>query len=84
MREQRKRLTGVVTSNKMDKTVVVAVTRKKRHPMYGKVITTDKKYMAHDENNECNEGDRVEIIESRPLSRRKRWSLVSIVKRANN
>lgn len=84
MREQRKRLTGVVTSNKMDKTVVVSVTRKKRHPMYGKVITTDKKYMAHDENNECNEGDRVEIIESRPLSRRKRWSLVSIVKRANN
>lgn len=83
MREQRKRLTGVVTSNKMDKTIVVSVTRRKRHPMYGKVISTDKKYMVHDEKNECNEGDKVQIIESRPLSRRKRWSLVSILERAN-
>jgi small subunit ribosomal protein S17 len=82
MREQRKRLTGVVTSDKMDKTVVVAVTTTKRHPRYGKVLRLVKKYKAHDEENDCRLGDRVQIIESRPLSRQKRWSIVSILERA--
>jgi small subunit ribosomal protein S17 len=82
MREQRKRLIGVVTSDKMDKTVVVAVTRTKRHPRYGKVMRLVKKYMAHDEENECRMGDRVQIIESRPLSRRKRWTVTAILDRA--
>lgn len=82
MREQRKRLTGVVTSDKMDKTVVVAVTTTKRHPRYGKVLRLVRKYKAHDEENECRLGDRVQIIESRPISRHKRWSVVSILERA--
>ncbi len=82
MREQRKRLTGVVTSDKMDKTIVVAVTTTKRHPRYGKVLRLVKKYKAHDEENECRMGDRVQIIESRPISRHKRWSVVSILERA--
>jgi small subunit ribosomal protein S17 len=82
MREQRKRLIGVVTSDKMDKTVVVAVTTTRRHQQYGKVVRLVKKFKAHDENNECQIGDRVQIIESRPLSRDKRWSVVSIMERA--
>jgi small subunit ribosomal protein S17 len=82
MREQRKRLKGVVTSDKMDKTVVVAVTTTKRHPIYGKVMRLVKKYKAHDEANECHTGDRVEIIESQPISRHKRWSVVSVLERA--
>jgi small subunit ribosomal protein S17 len=82
MREQRKRLKGVVTSDKMDKTVVVAVTTTKRHPIYGKVMRLVRKYKAHDEANECQTGDRVEIIESQPISRHKRWSVVSILERA--
>ena len=82
MREQRKRLNGVVTSDKMDKTVTVAVTTTKRHPVYGKVMRLVKKYKAHDEVNECHTGDRVEIIESQPISRHKRWSVVSILERA--
>ncbi len=82
MREQRKRLKGVVTSDKMDKTVVVAVTTTKRHPIYGKVLRLVKKYKAHDETNECQIGDRVEIIESQPISRHKRWSVVSVLERA--
>ncbi len=82
MREQRKRLQGVVTSDKMDKTVVVAVTTTKRHPVYGKVMRLVKKYKAHDEQNECQEGDRVEIIESQPKSRTKRWSVVSVLEKA--
>lgn len=82
MREQRKRLTGVVTSDKMDKTVVVAVTTTKRHQRYGKVLRLVKKYKAHDEENECRLGDRVQIIESRPISRYKRWSVVSVLDRA--
>lgn len=82
MREQRKRLQGVVTSDKMEKTVVVTVTTTKRHPMYGKVLRLEKKYKAHDEENECHLGDRVEIIESKPISRHKRWSVVSILERA--
>jgi small subunit ribosomal protein S17 len=82
MREQRKRLVGVVTSDKMDKTVTVAVTTSKRHPIYGKVMRRVKKYKAHDESNECQVGDRVQIIESKPLSRHKRFTVVSIVERA--
>ncbi|MCA9973196.1 MAG: 30S ribosomal protein S17 [Anaerolineales bacterium] len=79
MREQRKRLTGVVTSDKMDKTVVVAVTTTQRHPRYGKVLRLVRKYKAHDEANTCRIGDRVQIIESRPISRHKRWAVVSIL-----
>lgn len=82
MREQRKRLTGVVTSDKMDKTVVVAVTTTKRHPLYGKVLKVVKKFKAHDENNDAKVGDTVQIIESRPISRHKRWSVVAITERA--
>jgi len=82
MREQRKHLVGVVTSDKMDKTVVVAVTTLKRHPKYGKIIRVVKKFKAHDESNDCKAGDRVEIIESRPLSRHKRWAVVSVLERA--
>jgi small subunit ribosomal protein S17 len=82
MREQRKRLIGVVTSDKMDKTVVVAVTSMRRHQLYGKVMRQVKKYKAHDEASECHVGDRVQIIESKPLSRHKRWAVVSVLKRA--
>lgn len=82
MREQRKQLVGVVTSDKMDKTVVVAVTRTKRHPVYGKVMRLTKKYKAHDEENDCRLGDRVQIIESRPYSREKRFAVKSILERA--
>ena len=82
MREQRKRLVGVVTSDKMDKTVVVEVATTKRHPVYGKVMRLVKKYKAHDETNECHEGDRVQIIESKPISRHKRWMVVSVLERA--
>jgi small subunit ribosomal protein S17 len=82
MREQRKRLVGVVTSDKMDKTVTVAVTTSKRHPVYGKVLRRVKKYKAHDEANECRLGDRVQIIESKPISRHKRYTVVSILERA--
>lgn len=83
MREQRKHLVGVVTSDKMDKTIVVSVSTTQRHPVYGKIVRRVKKYKAHDENNESRVGDRVEIIESRPHSREKRFSLVSILERAD-
>ena len=83
MKEQRKTLTGTVTSDKMDKTVVVAVTTVKRHPVYGKVMRVIKKYKAHDEENECGVGDKVEIIESKPISRHKRWMVTSIVEKAH-
>ncbi len=82
MRERRKKLIGRVVSDKMDKTVVVRVERTKRHPLYGKVITVSKKFMAHDPKNECRVGDLVRIIESRPISRRKRWVVVEILERA--
>jgi small subunit ribosomal protein S17 len=82
MREQRKRLVGVVTSDKMDKTIVVSVATTKRHPIYGKIVSRVKKYKAHDENNESHVGDRVLIIESRPYSREKRFALVSVLERA--
>ncbi|MDX1664277.1 MAG: 30S ribosomal protein S17 [Candidatus Promineifilaceae bacterium] len=81
MREQRKRLTGTVTSDKMDKTIVVEVTTTKRHPLYEKVVRQKKKYKAHDEENTARTGDLVEIIESKPYSRHKRWALVEILAR---
>ncbi len=83
MREQRKRLVGVVTSDKMEKTVVVEVSTTKRHQRYGKVVRRIKKFKAHDESNECRIGDKVQIIESKPISRHKRWSVVSVLERAN-
>ncbi len=75
-------LTGRVISNKMDKTISVAVERLVKHPMYGKYIRRTTKLMAHDENNECQEGDTVTIRECRPLAKRKSWTLVSVVGRA--
>ncbi len=77
---ERRRMTGVVTSNKMMKTVVVEITRSYRHPLYKKVVHSSKRVKAHDELN-CQIGDKVEIVESRPLSREKRWVVESIVKR---
>ena len=78
----RKVRTGFVTSDKMDKTVTVAVERKTQHPMYKRVIKKTKKYKAHDESNECNEGDKVRIIETRPLSKTKRWRVLEIIDKA--
>lgn len=77
-----KQLTGQVVSDKMDKTVVVQVEHLSRHPRYGKVLRVRKKYKAHDEENACRVGDVVRIIESRPLSREKRWRVEEILKRA--
>lgn len=79
MKGQRKRLIGRVTSDKMDKTVVVTVERLQRHRLYGKVLKRTKKYMAHDEENACRIGDLVRIVESSPLSCRKRWVVEEIV-----
>ena len=81
-RNLRKTRTGVVTSNKMNKTVAVTVERKLRHPIYGKFVKKTKSFMAHDENNDCNIGDVVKIMETRPLSKLKRWRLVEIIERA--
>ena len=81
-RKLRKERVGLVTSNKMEKTIVVAETKKQKHPCYGKFVLKTKKYTAHDENNECNEGDTVRIMETRPLSKSKRWRLVEIIERA--
>jgi len=78
-KEQRKVLVGRVTSDKMDKTIVVRVERLKRHALYGKVIRLHKKYKAHDEQNNAKIGDLVKIIESRPISKEKRWALVEIL-----
>lgn len=82
MMGQRRRLVGLVTSDKMDKTVVVTVERRYRHRLYQKVVRSTKKYMAHDEENACHVGDRVQIIETRPYSRRKRWAVEEILERA--
>ena len=75
-------VTGTVVSDKMDKTVVVAVERKVRHEVYGKIQRRTSKFVAHNENNEAKVGDRVDIAESRPLSRRKRWVVMSVVEKA--
>ena len=81
-RNLRKDRTGVVTSNKMDKSITVAIKWKEKHPIYGKFVNKTKKYHAHDEKNECNIGDTVKIMETRPLSKTKRWRLVQIIERA--
>lgn len=81
-RNLRKERTGVVFSNKMDKSITVAVKWKEKHPIYGKFVNKTKKYHAHDEKNECNVGDTVKIMKTRPLSKTKRWRLVQIIERA--
>ncbi len=81
-RNLRKTKTGVVTSSKMDKTITVAVERKVKHPIYGKFVKKTTKFHAHDEKNECGIGDTVKIMESRPLSKTKRWRLVEVVEKA--
>ncbi len=80
-RASRKVRTGVVTSDKMDKTITVAVVNRKSHPIYGKILTTTVKLKAHDDENSAKEGDTVEIMETRPLSKTKRWRLVRVVER---
>ena len=81
-RQERKSRVGVVDSTKMDKTITVKVVRKLKHTKYGKFLQKTKKFHAHDEKNECNVGDTVKIMETRPLSKTKRWRLVEIIERA--
>ncbi len=81
-RNSRKETVGQVVSSKADKTIVVQVVRKVKHPIYGKMILKSTKFHAHDEKNECNEGDKVKIMETRPLSKNKRWRLVEILEKA--
>ncbi len=78
-RGKRKNLTGVVIGNEMDKTAMVLVSRIKKHRTYGKYIRSQKRYMAHDPQNTCQIGDRVRIIESRPVSKRKRWQVIEVI-----
>ncbi|MDR3705636.1 MAG: 30S ribosomal protein S17 [Paludibacteraceae bacterium] len=80
-RNLRKERSGIVSSNKMDKTITVAVKWKEKHPIYGKFVNKTKKYHAHDEKNECSIGDIVKIMETRPLSKTKKWRLVEIIER---
>ena len=82
MRNLRKERIGVVTSNKMDKSIVVSVARKEKHPLYGKFVMKTSKFTAHDEKNDCNRGDTVKIMETRPISKNKCWRLVEIIERA--
>ncbi len=82
IRNLRKERVGIVTSSKMDKSIVVSVERKKKHPIYGKFIKFTKKFHAHDEENTCNEGDLVRIMETRPISKTKTWRLVEVIERA--
>jgi small subunit ribosomal protein S17 len=82
MRNLRKERQGVVFSNKMDKTITVAIKWKEKHPIYQKFVSKTKKYHAHDEKNDCNIGDTVKIMETRPVSQTKRWRLVEIIERA--
>lgn len=81
-RNLRKERIGVVASNKMDKTISVVVERREKHPIYGKFVKKTSKFAAHDENNDCGIGDTVKIMETRPLSKNKRWRLVEIIERA--
>ena len=81
-RNLRKQRVGVVSSDKMDKTVSVLVTRRLKHPIYGKFVKRNKKFLAHDETNDCRIGDKVRIMEVRPLSRNKRWRVVEVLERA--
>ncbi|MGH1494080.1 MAG: 30S ribosomal protein S17 [Acidimicrobiales bacterium] len=80
--QTRKVREGIVVSNKMDKTAVVEVVRRSRHPQYRKTVQQSKKYYTHDEENDLNEGDRVRIVETRPLSAKKRWRLLEVLERA--
>ncbi|HCC71207.1 MAG TPA: 30S ribosomal protein S17 [Bacteroidales bacterium] len=80
-RNLRKERTGIVVSNKMDKSITVAVKRKVKHPVYGKFVNKTRKLLAHDEENTCNIGDTVRIMETRPLSKRKSWRLVEVIER---
>ena len=82
VRGMRKTRVGVVVSDKMDKTITIAVKYRVRHPLYGKIMNQTSKLKAHDENNECRIGDRVKVMETRPLSKDKRWRLVEIVEKA--
>jgi len=81
-RNLRKERIGIVTSNKMEKSIVVSVERKVKHPKYGKFVKNTTKFVAHDETNDCNEGDTVRIMETRPLSKSKNWRLVEVIERA--
>lgn len=81
-RNLRKERIGIVASSKMDKSIVVASIERLKHPIYGKFVKKTKKFRAHDEKNDCNEGDTVRIMETRPLSKTKRWRLVEIIERA--
>lgn len=81
-RKSRKTRIGTVTSNKMDKTVVVSITTKVKHPIYGKFVNKTTKFYAHDAKNECGIGDTVKIMETRPLSKLKRWRVVEILEKA--
>ena len=81
-RNLRKERIGVVTSNKMEKSIVVSIQRKVKHPLYGKFLKKTSKFVAHDEENSCNEGDTVRIMETRPLSKNKNWRLAEIIERA--
>lgn len=82
-RNLRKTMIGTVVSNKMDKTVVVSIERKVRHSIYGKIVKRTYKLKAHDENNSCNVGDTVKVMETRPLSKDKRWRVVEIIEKAD-
>lgn len=81
-RNLRKERIGVITSNKMDKSITVAVERREKHPIYGKFVKNTTKFIAHDEKNDANEGDTVRIMETKPISKRKNWRLVEIIERA--
>ena len=80
-RNLRKTRVGLVTSDKMDKTIVVSIVDNVKHPLYGKIVKRTYKLKAHDENNECKVGDRVRVMETRPLSKDKRWRLVEIIEK---
>ncbi|MBU28143.1 MAG: 30S ribosomal protein S17 [Flavobacteriales bacterium] len=81
-RNLRKERIGIVTSNKMDKSIVVSIARRVKHDLYGKFINKTSKFVAHDEKNECNEGDTVKIMETKKMSKNKNWRLVQIIERA--
>ena len=80
-RKERKERIGLVSSNSMDKSIVVTVERRVQHPMYGKFVKKSSKFVAHDENNECNVGDKVAIMETRPISKRKCWRLIKVLEK---
>jgi small subunit ribosomal protein S17 len=81
-RNLRKERVGIVTSDKMDKTITVTVERREKHPIYGKFVKKTSKFAAHDEKNDCGIGDTVKIMETRPLSKNKRWRLIEVIERA--